>query len=154
MNVVPSGHPISSNAFSSPPSIKYLLPNTSSRFFVTNSTIATALILESASPRNPRLDTLSKSSTERILLVACRKNAVLISSFRIPQPLSVIRIKLIPPSLISTVMAFAPASIAFSTNSFTTAAGRSTTSPAAILFIVFWSNTVILPILYHSFTLS
>ena len=38
---------------------------------------------------------------------------------------------------ISTVIAVAPASIAFSTSSFTTEAGRSTTSPAAILSIVF-----------------
>ena len=49
-----------------------------------------------------------------------------------------------PPSFISMVMPLAPASMAFSTNSFTTAAGRSTTSPAAILLMVLWSNKAIL----------
>ena len=42
----------------------------------------------------------------------------------------------IPPSFISIVTDVAPASIAFSTSSFTTEAGRSITSPAAILSIV------------------
>ena len=37
-----------------------------------------------------------------------------------------------PPPRSSTVMWVAPASMAFSTSSFTTEAGRSTTSPAAI----------------------
>ena len=45
-------------------------------------------------------------------------------------------IKDIPPSLISIVTAVAPASIAFSTSSFTTDDGLSITSPAAILLIV------------------
>ena len=50
-------------------------------------------------------------------------------------------------------MAVAPASIAFSTSSFTTEEGRSTTSPAAILSMVFWSKTAIFlkvspPVLY------
>ena len=89
-------------------------------------------MLDNASPRKPRLDTCNKSSAERILLVECLRNATLISSLAIPPPLSVIRMKLIPPSLISTVMAFALASMAFSINSLTTAAGRSITSPAAI----------------------
>ena len=79
----------------------------------------------------------------RILLVAWRKKARGTCSFSIPDPLSVIRIKEIPPSPTSTVTALAPASMAFSTSSFTTDAGRSTTSPAAILSIVFWSRTVI-----------
>ena len=41
-----------------------------------------------------------------------------------------------PPFFISTFIFVAPASIEFSTNSFTTDAGFSITSPAAILFIV------------------
>ena len=49
-----------------------------------------------------------------------------------PHPLSVIRIKSMPPPLISTVTAVELASTAFSTSSFTIEAGRSTTSPAAI----------------------
>ena len=99
---------------------------------VINSTCATEAILDKASPRNPKLPMVNKSSTDRILLVECRKKARGISSLLIPAPLSVIRINEIPPSLISAVIAFAPASIAFSINSFTTEAGRSTTSPAAI----------------------
>jgi hypothetical protein len=39
-----------------------------------------------------------------------------------------------PPAVISTSIFVAPASTQFSINSFTTEAGRSTTSPAAILF--------------------
>ena len=100
-------------------------------------------MLESASPRNPRLLTRYRSSTERILLVAWRKNAFRTCSFSIPPPLSVTRIKEQPPSLISTVTAFAPASMAFSTSSFTTLDGRSTTSPAAILSMVLLSSSLI-----------
>ena len=46
------------------------------------------------------------------------------------------RINEIPPSFISITIAPAPASIAFSASSFTIEAGRSMTSPAAILSIV------------------
>ena len=76
-----------------------------------------------------------------ILLVECRRNALFTSSFGIPHPLSRILIKEIPPSLISTVTDVEPASMAFSTSSFTIEAGLSITSPAAILSIVIWSNT-------------
>src|SRR5689334_8675653 len=51
-----------------------------------------------------------------------------------PTPSSVTRIRLRPPAWISTATRVARASSAFSTNSFTTLAGRSTTSPAAIWF--------------------
>jgi len=103
---------------------------------VISSTCDTAAILESASPLNPRDETFIKSSIDLILLVEWRKNAIGISSFEIPLPLSVILIKDIPPSLISIVTAVVPASIAFSTSSFTTDDGLSITSPAAILLIV------------------
>src|SRR5690606_27593626 len=49
-----------------------------------------------------------------------------------PTPSSRTRISLTPPASISTSIRRAPASSAFSTSSFTTEAGRSTTSPAAI----------------------
>jgi hypothetical protein len=49
-----------------------------------------------------------------------------------PQPSSVMEISDLPPSRTTTSMRVAPASMAFSTNSFTAAAGRSTTSPAAM----------------------
>ena len=74
----------------------------------------------------------SRSYSERILLVAWRRKAVSASLSAMPQPLSVTRIRVIPPFWISTVTAVAPASMAFSTSSLTTLAGRSTTSPAAI----------------------
>ena len=54
-----------------------------------------------------------------------------------PEPLSVILINDVPPSLISTDIIVAPASIAFSISSLTIDAGLSITSPAAIWFIVF-----------------
>ena len=101
------------------------------------STWDTAAMLESASPRKPREEMVIRSSTDLILLVECLKNASGSSSFAIPQPLSVTRMKAMPPSLISTVTAVALASMAFSRSSFTTEAGRSMTSPAAILFMVF-----------------
>ena len=49
------------------------------------------------------------------------------------------------------IILFAPASIEFSTNSFTTFAGLSITSPAAILFIVKSSNSTIFPIFFSFF---
>ena len=92
----------------------------------------TELILANASPLKPKLKMASRSSRSAILLVACRANARLNSSFGMPQPLSRMRIKFAPPFSISIWILFAPASRLFSTNSFTTDAGRSTTSPAAI----------------------
>ena len=62
--------------------------------------------------------------------------AFVIWSRSIPQPLSVTRIMVIPPSRISTVMAVEPASMEFSTSSLTTLSGRSMTSPAAIRLMV------------------
>ena len=56
------------------------------------------------------------------------------SSRSMPEPLSATRTIACPPCSTSIRMRVAPASSAFSTNSFTTDAGRSTTSPAAILF--------------------
>src|SRR5437868_100743 len=53
-----------------------------------------------------------------------------------PDPSSLTRISLRPPSSRVMSIVVAPASIAFSTSSFTTEDGRSTTSPAAI-----WSAT-------------
>ena len=136
INVVPSGAPTSSKLISFPPSITYRIPVKLSAVFVTSSICETAAMLERASPRKPKEETFIKPSMDLILLVEWRKNASLISSGAIPLPLSVMRIKEIPPSLISMVMAVAPASIAFSTSSFTTEEGRSITSPAAILLIV------------------
>ena len=116
-------------------------PSSASSVLLTTSTDETAQILASASPRKPIVLIRNKSSTERSLLVAWRKNAVSSSSAAIPLPLSVTPIYSIPPRLISTHMSSAPASIAFSTSSLTTAAGLSATSPAAILSATLCEST-------------
>ena len=96
------------------------------------STRLTAEMAARASPRKPRVPMAARSSLVRSLLVAWRRKAVGASWGDIPQPLSVTRRKVMPPSRSSTVTLEAPASTAFSRSSFTTLAGRSTTSPAAI----------------------
>ncbi len=136
MIVVPSGAPTSSVSLLSAPSSKRRTPSRDSFVLVIISTFATAAILDRASPLKPRLEILDRSDMFLILLVACLTNALSTCVLSMPQPLSVMRIMEIPPSLISTVTESAPASIEFSTNSFTTLEGRSTTSPAAILSIV------------------
>src|SRR5258708_12660252 len=60
----------------------------------------------------------------------------------------------LPPTSTSTRMVFAPASSEFSSSSFTTEAGRSTTSPAAILFATVSASTRILPMLQIEHTRS
>ncbi|MNL24771.1 hypothetical protein D3C87_1462200 [compost metagenome] len=52
-----------------------------------------------------------------------------------PDPLSVTRTRLLPPPAVAISIRVAPASIAFSINSFVALAGRSMTSPAAIWLI-------------------
>ena len=74
-----------------------------------------------------------------ILLVACLEKAKIISSTLIPETLSAIRILRQSLSRLILILV-APASIEFSTSSFTTDIGRSITSPAAIWFIKFLSS--------------
>ena len=88
--------------------------------------------LANASPRKPKLATRSRSSSVRILLVAWRAKASGKSAAAMPWPLSATRMRLTPPCSSSISMRVAPASRLFSSNSFRAAAGRSTTSPAAI----------------------
>ena len=137
MKVVPSGAPTSSEDFSWPPSMRYRTPVRPWLVLVITSTWDTAAMLERASPRKPREEMVNRSSTEEILLVEWRRKARDTSSGGMPQPLSVTRMKEMPPSRISTVTAVALASMAFSRSSFTTEAGLSITSPAAILLMVF-----------------
>ena len=92
-------------------------------------------MLGSASPLKPSVVILKRSASLLILLVACFSKAVRASSLDIPSPLSETRIKPLPAFIISTNTSVAFASMEFSTNSFTTDAGLSTTSPAAILLI-------------------
>jgi hypothetical protein len=64
--------------------------------------------------------------------VACRSTASGSSSAAMPQPSSSTSTSSRPPPPTATSTRVAPASSAFSTSSFTTDAGRSTTSPAAM----------------------
>src|SRR3954471_2514326 len=93
---------------------------------------ATAAKEASASPRKPIVETASRSSRLAILLVAWRARARDNSSRAIPAPSSSTCTRRTPPSSSVTAMLVAPASRLFSSNSFSTEAGRSTTSPAAI----------------------
>ena len=98
-------------------------------------TRATDAIAASASPRNPSVWTRSSSSSEAILLVAWRASASASWLRSMPQPSSLIATRRTPPSSMRNSMRRAPESIAFSSSSLTTDAGRSTTSPAAIWLI-------------------
>ena len=99
---------------------------------VSNDTSAIEQMAASASPRKPMVPTDSRSARLAILLVAWRLSAVGSSLRKMPQPLSSTLISRTPPACSRTVIWVAPASSALSSNSRTTEAGRSTTSPAAI----------------------
>ena len=103
----------------------------------------TAAILGRASPRNPRVLMDSNCAWLSSLLVAWRWKANSTWSTGMPWPSSVMRICWTPPPWISTVIWDAPASREFSTNSLTADAGRSTTSPAAILLARSGGSTLI-----------
>ena len=75
----------------------------------------------------------SRSASLGSFDVAWRSRASGNSSAVMPTPSSVTRTSAAPPSRRSTATAEAPASSAFSTSSLAADAGRSTTSPAAIL---------------------
>src|ERR1700687_3591252 len=92
----------------------------------------------SASPLKPNVDTPTRSDAFLILDVPCRASASGTSSADMPAPSSLTRTSLRPPSSSAISIAVAPASMEFSTSSFTTDDGRSTTSPAAI-----WSATAL-----------
>jgi hypothetical protein len=95
-------------------------------------TLATDAIDASASPRKPSVSTRSSSASVAILLVAWRVNASASSAGAMPWPSSLTTMRRTPPSSMRSVIRPAPASIALSSSSRTTEAGRSTTSPAAI----------------------
>jgi membrane-associated protein len=98
-------------------------------------TRATLAIDASASPRKPMVATASRSSSDAIFDVACRASASGRSSGGMPPPSSATRRRFTPPASSCTRMSRLPASRLFSSNSFSTDAGRSTTSPAAIWLI-------------------
>ncbi len=129
---VPEGSPASSTRAIFPPLISTTVPAASSAARVSSRSRDTDAIDGSASPRNPSVATLSRSSVFLIFEVACRSKASMASSRTIPQPLSVIWMSFFPPASTLILIRVAPASSEFSNISFTTDAGRSTTSPAAI----------------------
>ena len=97
---------------------------------VVSVSLATLAIAGSASPRNPIVRIPHSSSALRSFDVAWRSSASAASRGDIPQPSSTTRIAVLPVT--SMLIVRAPASIALSTSSLTTEAGRSMTSPAAI----------------------
>ena len=119
--------------FISPPETSSSVPEREPRGQVVSTIFATDAMEERASPRKPIVRILKRSSSRCSLLVACRSNARKASSLSMPVPLSDTLIRRFPPLRISMESSLLPASIAFSINSFTTDAGLSMTSPAAIL---------------------
>ena len=97
---------------------------------------------------SPRVLIANKSSSLCILLVAYRSGASRASSRFILIPLSETRIRDRPPFSTSIMIRLLFASSAFSTSSLTTDAGRSTTSPAAILLERISGRILILDIIY------
>jgi len=129
---VPAAAAIEEVSAGSPPSMVNFAPTGFCRVFVIRVNRETEPIEASASPLKPRVWILKRSSARLSLLVACRETASANSSAGIPLPSSVTWIKRLPACITSISIFSAPASMAFSRSSFTTEAGLSTTSPAAI----------------------
>ena len=128
---VPCGAAAGSGACFSPPSTNIDQAVSACAVLEISVMRATDAIDGSASPLNPR-KRISNKSSEGSLDVAKRSTAKVISSGVMPLPLSVTVNAALPPSFKTTSILVAPASKAFSTNSFTADAGRSSTSPAAM----------------------
>ena len=131
--LVPSSTGTVSRWVTSPPSPQRRRPAAAPRARLVTPKRETAQIAASASPRKPSVAIASRSASLASLEVAWRSSASGSSSAAIPTPSSATRSSAAPPSRRSTRMDRAAASTAFSTSSFTADAGRSTTSPAAIL---------------------
>ena len=121
--MVPSAAPASRVESTTPPDTRTSAPRGAPRARVRSSRRDTEAMLGRASPRNPREVMAARSSTRRILLVACRSRASRASSAVIPSPSSSTRTRRLPPSSTVTATRDAPASRAFSTSSLTTDAG-------------------------------
>ena len=140
----PSEHASGSCDSKVDPLICTRVPTVSPLRIVRRSTCAIAAMDARASPRNPIVCSCSRSLAAVILDVACRSNAMRASSADIPHPLSTTCTSVRPASfrIISTFVA--PASMEFSTSSFTTDAGRCITSPAAIWLATESGSTLIM----------
>ena len=130
--MVPGGAPASDTLDNFPPVISIRVPISLSACLDTKVNLETEAMDGSASPLNPNVEIENKSSFEYIFEVAYRSIASMASSRDRPEPLSLMRIRDLPPFSISTEIRSAPASMLFSTSSLTTETGRWTTSPAAI----------------------
>ena len=139
--VVPAPAPASPAETVSPSDTSTRAPCGLSGVLETSVTWETAAMLGSASPRNPRVDIASRSGTSVSLLVANRSKASAASSEAIPDPLSATLISSSPPATMAILISVLPASSEFSTSSLTTEAGRSMTSPAAILDETSWGSS-------------
>jgi len=133
--VVPVGQPQGATAEHWPPLTEISAPPAASAVRLRSTNRLTSAIEARASPRKPSVPTANRSSAVAILLVAWAVTANSNSSAGMPQPLSQTRTNSVPPDSIETSIRVAPASTAFSISSLTTLAGRSITSPAAILLI-------------------
>src|SRR5215467_14135190 len=133
LTVVPTGKPAGFTETSLPLENSTRVPSASDGSRDSSSRRETDAMVGSASPRKPSVEMASRSSAVLSLLVAWRSKASSASSCVMPWPSSMTRIMRLPPASVSMRTVLAPASSAFSSNSFTTEAGRSTTSPAAIL---------------------
>ena len=132
---VPGGQPHGADAPTAPPVASISPPLWLSGVRLRSTSRLTSAIEASASPRNPSVPMRNRSSASASLLVAWLARASGNSSVGMPPPLSTTRTISNPPCRTETSIRVAPASMAFSINSFTTLAGRSITSPAAILLI-------------------
>ena len=140
---VPAGDPVSSIDFNFPPVTFTLYPLNWSAGREVISIRETAAMLGIASPRNPSVVMEGRSEMDRILLVACLSKQRRRSSRFIPIPLSVTLMSPLPPFSILTVIRLDSASMLLSSNSLSTEAGLSITSPAAIFVAVSSVNTLI-----------
>ena len=113
-----------------PPSTAMLQASAAPRRREVTVSRAAAPMAASASPRKPRERISSRPPSS--LEVQWRSTARARSSRAMPSPSSLTRISVAPPPAVAISIRRAPASIAFSTSSLTTLAGRSTTSPAAM----------------------
>ena len=128
---VPTGPAQGATALFAPSSTRSLKPVGAPAVRVRISSRVTEAIEGSASPRKPKV-MMAVRSPSGIFEVACRSTESARSASSMPRPSSVTRMRRRPPASIATSIAPAPASSAFSISSFTAAAGRSTTSPAAM----------------------
>ena len=128
----PFGHATGSCESKRPPSMCRHVPMGFSSVRVLRVTCATDAMDGRASPRNPMVFSVKRSSALRIFDVAWRSKARRASVTDMPTPSSTTCIDVRPAFIISTLIFVAPASTEFSISSFMTEAGRCMTSPAAI----------------------